>query len=262
MSEEVTAVVVTHNSARHLGVLGRALATGSLAPARMLVVDNASVDDSVALGRQASVLETGCNDGFGAGSTRAQARHRPSSCCSVTRTYGPRRARSSDSRRRSRGPRPLRSREPRWVTIFKRADFPGLPRTSPASFPNAYRAECGPSHRTCRSIEARITLLWTTRRSLHPGTSIAALRSSMASMSASFCTARRRISAAVLASVDGRRCWCPLPPSPMKRAHRARASTAPSWLVSYAQSLPVLPQIPHSRIRRAGALCSRHLRDA
>jgi N-acetylglucosaminyl-diphospho-decaprenol L-rhamnosyltransferase len=66
---EVTAVVVTHNSARHLAALGRALAGGSLAPARMLVVDNLSGDDTVEHARAAGfgVLETGANDGFGAG---------------------------------------------------------------------------------------------------------------------------------------------------------------------------------------------------
>ena len=65
---EVTAVVVTHNSARHLRMLGRALAFGSFAPKRMLVVDNASVDDTVAQARLAGfdVHETGSNDGFGA----------------------------------------------------------------------------------------------------------------------------------------------------------------------------------------------------
>jgi N-acetylglucosaminyl-diphospho-decaprenol L-rhamnosyltransferase len=65
---EVTAVVVTHNSARHLPALGRALASGSLVPARMLVVDNASVDDTVAQARLGGfdVHETGSNDGFGA----------------------------------------------------------------------------------------------------------------------------------------------------------------------------------------------------
>lgn len=65
----VTAIVVTHNSARHLEELGRALANGSSVPTRMLVVDNASGDDTVARARLAGfeVLETGCNDGFGAG---------------------------------------------------------------------------------------------------------------------------------------------------------------------------------------------------
>jgi N-acetylglucosaminyl-diphospho-decaprenol L-rhamnosyltransferase len=64
----VTVVVVSHNSARHLSALGHALASGSLAPDRMLVVDNASVDDTVARARLAGfdVHETGSNDGFGA----------------------------------------------------------------------------------------------------------------------------------------------------------------------------------------------------
>jgi N-acetylglucosaminyl-diphospho-decaprenol L-rhamnosyltransferase len=65
----VTAVVVAHNSARHLASLGRALSEGTLAPARMLVVDNLSVDDTVEQARTAGfeVIETGANDGFGAG---------------------------------------------------------------------------------------------------------------------------------------------------------------------------------------------------
>jgi N-acetylglucosaminyl-diphospho-decaprenol L-rhamnosyltransferase len=66
---QVTAIVVTHNSARHLQALGRALADGSLAPARMLAVDNLSSDDTVEQARTAGfdVVETGANDGFGAG---------------------------------------------------------------------------------------------------------------------------------------------------------------------------------------------------
>jgi GT2 family glycosyltransferase len=69
VSEEVTAIVVTHNSARHLEDLGHALAIGSLVPTRMVVVDNASIDDTVVRARLAGfeVLETGRNDGFGAG---------------------------------------------------------------------------------------------------------------------------------------------------------------------------------------------------
>ncbi len=65
----MTAVVVTHNSGRHVAALGHALATGSLVPTRMLAVDNASIDDTVARARSAGfdVLETGVNDGFGAG---------------------------------------------------------------------------------------------------------------------------------------------------------------------------------------------------
>lgn len=65
----ITAVVVTHNSARHLAALGHALSAGSLAPTRMLAVDNLSVDDTVDQAREAGfdVLETGTNDGFGAG---------------------------------------------------------------------------------------------------------------------------------------------------------------------------------------------------
>lgn len=65
----MTAVVVTHNSARHLAELGRALSAGSLAPSRALVVDNLSADDTVEQARAAGfeVLETGANRGFGAG---------------------------------------------------------------------------------------------------------------------------------------------------------------------------------------------------
>jgi N-acetylglucosaminyl-diphospho-decaprenol L-rhamnosyltransferase len=65
----VTAVVVTRNSARHLAALRYALLAGSVVPSRMLVVDNASVDDTVDRARSAGfdVLETGANDGFGAG---------------------------------------------------------------------------------------------------------------------------------------------------------------------------------------------------
>jgi N-acetylglucosaminyl-diphospho-decaprenol L-rhamnosyltransferase len=65
----VTAVVVTHNSARHLAGLSRALSAGAVAPTRMLAVDNASADDTVEQARAAGfeVLETGVNAGFGAG---------------------------------------------------------------------------------------------------------------------------------------------------------------------------------------------------
>jgi GT2 family glycosyltransferase len=65
----VTAVVVTHNSGRHLAALGHALSAGSLAPTRMLAVDNASVDDTVDRAQSAGfdVLETSVNGGFGAG---------------------------------------------------------------------------------------------------------------------------------------------------------------------------------------------------
>lgn len=63
-----TAVVVSHNSARHLQVLGQALAGGSLAPGRLLLVDNASSDDTVVRARAAGfeVHESGSNNGFGA----------------------------------------------------------------------------------------------------------------------------------------------------------------------------------------------------
>lgn len=65
---EVTVVVVTYNSARHLEALGCALAFGPLPPIRMLAVDNASTDDTVVRAKSTGfeVLETGSNDGFGA----------------------------------------------------------------------------------------------------------------------------------------------------------------------------------------------------
>jgi N-acetylglucosaminyl-diphospho-decaprenol L-rhamnosyltransferase len=65
----VTAVVVAHNSARHLAALAGALSAGTLAPTRMLAVDNLSADDTVERARAAGfeVIETGTNDGFGAG---------------------------------------------------------------------------------------------------------------------------------------------------------------------------------------------------
>jgi GT2 family glycosyltransferase len=64
----VTVVVVTHNSASHLAALGDALASCSSAPGEMLVVDNASVDDTVVRARLAGfeVHENDSNDGFGA----------------------------------------------------------------------------------------------------------------------------------------------------------------------------------------------------
>ena len=65
---DVTAVIVTYNSGRHLEVLARALATSRPSPRRVLAVDNASTDDTVVRARSAGfeVLETGSNDGFGA----------------------------------------------------------------------------------------------------------------------------------------------------------------------------------------------------
>jgi N-acetylglucosaminyl-diphospho-decaprenol L-rhamnosyltransferase len=65
---EVTIVVVTYNSARHLETLGYALASCPLPLSRMLAVDNASTDDTVVRAKSAGfeVLETGSNDGFGA----------------------------------------------------------------------------------------------------------------------------------------------------------------------------------------------------
>jgi GT2 family glycosyltransferase len=65
---DVTIVVVTYNSARHLEALGCALASDTLHPRRRLAVDNASTDDTVVRAKAAGfeVLETGSNDGFGA----------------------------------------------------------------------------------------------------------------------------------------------------------------------------------------------------
>jgi GT2 family glycosyltransferase len=64
---DVTVVIVTYNSARHLEALARALSSGT-PPGRLLAVDNASADDSVGRAKLAGfeVLETGSNDGFGA----------------------------------------------------------------------------------------------------------------------------------------------------------------------------------------------------
>ncbi len=64
----MTAVVVTHNSARHLAELGESFAAGSTLPARLLVVDNASTDDIVESAELAGFEThmTGSNDGFGA----------------------------------------------------------------------------------------------------------------------------------------------------------------------------------------------------
>lgn len=66
---DVAVVVVTYNSARHLEALRIALSSGSVVPSRMLVVDNASQDDTVdrAVSAGFEVLEAGSNDGFGAG---------------------------------------------------------------------------------------------------------------------------------------------------------------------------------------------------
>jgi N-acetylglucosaminyl-diphospho-decaprenol L-rhamnosyltransferase len=65
---QVTAVVVSYNSARHFARLGQALSASSVVPARMLVVDNASTDDSVVCARTAGfeIREIPSNDGFGA----------------------------------------------------------------------------------------------------------------------------------------------------------------------------------------------------
>ncbi len=64
----VTAAIVTYNSARHLAALRSALLAGSLAPCRMLVVDNSSVDETLPRSRELGfeVLARQRNDGFGA----------------------------------------------------------------------------------------------------------------------------------------------------------------------------------------------------
>jgi N-acetylglucosaminyl-diphospho-decaprenol L-rhamnosyltransferase len=71
----VSAVVVTHNSARHLLALSEALSQSSLPLRRSLAIDNASVDDTVLKARDAGfdVLETGSNRGFGAACNAALA---------------------------------------------------------------------------------------------------------------------------------------------------------------------------------------------
>lgn len=65
---DVTAVVVSHNSAHHLSRLGDTLSASTSPPDRMLAVDNASADATVTRARSAGfeVHETGSNDGFGA----------------------------------------------------------------------------------------------------------------------------------------------------------------------------------------------------
>jgi N-acetylglucosaminyl-diphospho-decaprenol L-rhamnosyltransferase len=67
-SADVTVVVVTHDSARHIARLADALASSRPVPARMLVIDNASTDDTASRARLAGfeVHETGSNKGFGA----------------------------------------------------------------------------------------------------------------------------------------------------------------------------------------------------
>jgi len=64
---DVTVVVVTYNSAQHLSALGQSLSEGTLTPERMLVVDNASGDATIAAAREAGfdVIEAQSNLGFG-----------------------------------------------------------------------------------------------------------------------------------------------------------------------------------------------------
>lgn len=65
----VTAIVVTHNSARHMAALATILMAGSHVPTKMLVIDNASGDDTVARAFAVGfeIHEMGGNIGFGAG---------------------------------------------------------------------------------------------------------------------------------------------------------------------------------------------------
>ena len=76
---EVAAVVVTYNSARHIGALLDSLpaAFGDVSY-RTVVVDNGSTDETVALLRERGdcVVVQSVNDGFGAGMNRA-VRHAP-----------------------------------------------------------------------------------------------------------------------------------------------------------------------------------------
>ena len=65
---DVSVVVVTHESDHRIGRCLDGLLDCGLDPARILVVDNASTDATVARarGRGVRVVETGCNAGFGA----------------------------------------------------------------------------------------------------------------------------------------------------------------------------------------------------
>jgi GT2 family glycosyltransferase len=69
----LSVVLVTFESARHLPELARALRSTSVTPHRVLVVDNASRDGTVALARAEGfeVIESASNDGFGAACNRA-----------------------------------------------------------------------------------------------------------------------------------------------------------------------------------------------
>lgn len=64
---DVTVVIVCYNSARHFRALGEAFSASSVRPRRIIVVDNASSDDSVRQARLAGfeVIENGSNVGFG-----------------------------------------------------------------------------------------------------------------------------------------------------------------------------------------------------
>jgi N-acetylglucosaminyl-diphospho-decaprenol L-rhamnosyltransferase len=69
IASTVTVVVVTHNSAGHMVPLGGVLKSGCVLAARMLVIDNASIDGTGAEAEAAGfeVIRTTINNGFGAG---------------------------------------------------------------------------------------------------------------------------------------------------------------------------------------------------
>lgn len=69
MRTKATVVIVTYESSDHLGPTLEALADDPLGPTDVIVVDNASSDDTVRLAREAGVrvLERSDNDGFAAG---------------------------------------------------------------------------------------------------------------------------------------------------------------------------------------------------
>ncbi|MGA2756677.1 MAG: glycosyltransferase family 2 protein [Solirubrobacteraceae bacterium] len=71
MSDAIAVVVVTHNSAAVLEPLVRSLQAQLRAHDELVIVDNASTDDTLAqarrLGERARVIEAGANDGFAAG---------------------------------------------------------------------------------------------------------------------------------------------------------------------------------------------------
>ena len=64
---DVTVVIVCYNSARHLHALGEAFSASSVRPRRIIVVDNASSDDSVRQAQLAGfeIIKNDSNVGFG-----------------------------------------------------------------------------------------------------------------------------------------------------------------------------------------------------